>query len=389
MREVSIIGVGLTDIGEHWDKSIRDLAGDSVKAALHDAGIERKQIGALYVSNMIAGQVSSQMQLGAYIADFCGLRGVEASMVEAACASGGAAVRAGVLAVASGAHDIVAVCGVEKMTDSLSDRVTRSLATAADAEYEVDQGATFVAINALLMQRYLYEYNVPKEAFAPFSINAHKNAVHNPHAMFKFAISQDRYLHAPVIAPPINIMDASPICDGSATIILCPTSMAQDLARNAGKRPIRIIGSATATDSLALHDRMDLLRLRAVELSAQRAFQQAGISPHDVDVFELHDAFSIMSVLSLEACGFADRGQGFRLGAEGEIAPDRRVPISTRGGLKARGHPVGATGVYQVADVVSQLRCEAGASQVQDAKIGMAQNIGGSGATVVTHILSV
>jgi acetyl-CoA C-acetyltransferase len=383
MREVSIIGIGQTEVAEHWDKSVKHLAYEAIKAAVADAGIAN--FGALYIGNMIAGQISGQLHLGAQIADFSGYRGMEAYTIEAACASGGAAVRAGMMAVASGAHDIVVVCGVEKMTDSLSDRVTGALATAADAEYEVDQGATFVAINALLMQRYQYEYKVPHDAFASFSINAHQNAVHNPCAMFRTPITMERYTKAAMIAPPINVMDSSPICDGAAAVVLCASDLVGKLA---ARKPIRILASSSATDSLALHDRFDLLKLEAVELSAQRAYAQASLVPDDMDLFELHDAFSIMAALSLECSGFAERGQGYRLALEGEIRPDRRIPISTRGGLKARGHPVGATGVYQILEVVTQLRGEAGETQVQNAKIGMAQNIGGSGATVVTHILS-
>ncbi|MBX3061765.1 MAG: thiolase domain-containing protein [Anaerolineae bacterium] len=383
MREVSIIGVGQFPVGEHWEKSIRELAYEAIRDAVADAGVEN--FGALYISNMISGQVTGQMHIGAHIADFCGYRGIESHLIEAACASGGAAIRAGVLAIASGAHDVVVVCGVEKMMDTISDRVLRALATAADAEYEVDQGATFSAINALAMKRYQHEFKVPNDAFAPFSMNAHSNAVHNPNAMFRFPISKERYLKAPMVAPPICVMDSSPICDGAAAVVLC----ASELASKYSRKPIRIIGSASATDSIALHDRFDMLEMRGVTLSAQRAYQQAGIKPEDVDVFELHDAFSIMATLSLEASGFAERGQGYRLALDGEIAPDKRVPICTRGGLKARGHPVGATGVYQVVEVAQQLRGEAGETQVADAKIGMAQNIGGSGATVVTHILSV
>lgn len=386
MREVSIVGIGQTPVGEQWDKSLKVLAYEATHQALANSGVEASgNLGALYVGNMIAGPVDSQMQLGAYIADFCGFKGLEAYVIEAACASGGAALRAGVSAVASGAHDLVVVCGVEKMTDSLSDAVTGALASAADTEYEVDQGATFVAINALLMQRYQYEYGVPKDAFAQFPINAHRNAVHNPNAMFRFAITPERYATAHVIAPPINIMDSSPICDGAAAVVLCATEQ----ARRYTNRPIRITASANATDSLALHDRHDFLWLTAGELSAQRAYAQAGLGPGDIDLFELHDAFSIMATLSLEAAGFAPRGQGWRLALEGEISTKGRIPISTRGGLKARGHPVGATGVYQVVDAVSQLRGEAGENQVEGARVAMTQNIGGSGATIVTHILQV
>ncbi len=382
MREVSIIGIGQAPIGEHWGKSLKELAYEAIRNAVTDSKVEK--IDALYIGNMIAQSVTGQSQLGALIADFCGYTGIEAYAIEAACASGGAALRSGIMAVASGALDVVVVCGVEKMTDALSDQVTGALATAADSEYEVDQGANFVAINALLMQRYQHEYHVPHDAFAAFSINSHQNAVHNPNAMFRFPITKERYLTAPMIAPPINIMDSSPICDGAAALVLCPTEQ----ARRFTSRPVRVIASSSATDSLALHDRFDVLHPRAVELSAQRAYSQSGLGPQDVDVFELHDAFSIMAVLSLEGSGFAAPGEGFRLGLEGEIAPDRRVPISTRGGLKARGHPVGATGIYQVADVITQLRGEAGAAQVPEPRYGMAQNIGGSGATVVTHILT-
>ena len=385
MREVSIIGIGQTDVAEHWDKSVKHLAYDAISAAVADAGVQPQSIGALYVGNMIAGQISQQLHLGAQIADFSGYRGIEAYAVEAACASGGAAVRAGMMAVASGAHDVVIVCGVEKMTDSLGDRVTGALATAADAEYEVDQGATFVAINALLMQRYLYEYKPPRDGFAPFSINAHQNAMHNPHAMFHSPLTLERYQRAAIIAPPINVMDSSPICDGAAALVLCASESAQQYT----SKPVRILASSSATDSLALHDRFEVLRMSALEKSAKQAYAQAGLGPEDIDVFELHDAFSIMAVLSLEGSGFASNGEGWKLALEGEIAPDRRVPISTRGGLKARGHPVGATGVYQVAETATQLRGEAGPTQVEGARIGMAQNIGGSGATVVTHILGV
>ena len=385
MRAVTVIGIGQTDVAEQWDKSIKQLANDAINAAIADAGVAPAAISALYISNMIGGQVSAQSHLGAQIADFAGYKGIEAFTVEAACASGGAAVRAGLMAVASGAHDIVVVCGVEKMTDSIGEQVTGALATAADAEYEVDQGASFVAINALLMQRYLYEYKVPHTAFAQFSVNAHKNAMSNPHAMFHMPITTERYNKSGIIAPPINIMDSSPICDGAAAIVLC----AADVAAKYTSKPIRVIGSASATDSLALHDRAEMLVLSAVELSARQAYEQAGVGPEDIDLFELHDAFTIIATLSLEGSGFAPRGEGTRLALDNEIAPDRRIPISTRGGLKARGHPVGATGVYQVVEVVTQLRGQAGDSQVQNAKVGMAQNIGGSGATVVTHILSV
>jgi len=377
LRDVSIIGIGQTPVGEHWDKSLRELAVASVRAALADAGQEKAD--ALYVGNMLAGAVTRQEHLGALIADFAGLRGIEAVAVETACGSGGGALRIGYQAVASGIHQTVIVCGVEKMTDSINCATTAALAMAADADFEVSQGVSFVAINALLMQRYMYEYGLKHEDFAPFAINAHRNAMNNPNAMFHFPLTTEQFDSARMIADPINLLDSSPIADGSASVILCPTEMAKG-------RGIRIRGSAIATDSVALHDRHELLFLQAAHDSAQRAYAQAVVTPGDIDLFELHDAFTIMSALSLEASGFAERGQAVRLAQEGSIGLEGSIPISIMGGLKGRGHPVGATGVYQIVELVQQLRGEAGDNQV-DCRLGMAQNIGGSGATVTTHIL--
>lgn len=381
MTNVAIIGVGQTAIGEHWEFSLRELAFQALSQAVKEAGIERPD--ALFVANMLAPRLSDQAHLGALVADYSGWRGIEAVTVEAACASGGAAFQAGVRAVASGMAQVVAVCGVEKMTDATSESVTSALATAADADFEGAQGVTFVSLNALIMRRYMHEYGVPHAAFAPFSVNAHRNAANNPNAMFRQPITADTYARAPMISDPINLYDSSPVCDGAAAIILCPVEIARDL----GKPIIRVLASATATDSLALADRHDLLALDAARQSAARAYAQARLSPQDIDVFEVHDAFTIMAALSLEAAGFAERGQGTRLALDGEITPQGRIPISTMGGLKGRGHPVGATGVYELVDVVTQLRGEAGANQVKDAAIGMTQNIGGTGSTVVTHIL--
>lgn len=382
MREVAIVGIGQTAVADHWDKSLRVLAGEAVLAALQDAG--REAVDGVFVGNMLSGALTQQEHLGALIADWVGLRGTEAFKVEAACGSGGAALRAGLMGVASGMMDSAVVVGVEKMTETSHGHTTAGLATAADADWEAAQGLSFVAINALVMRRYLHEYGWRHEDFAPFSINAHANAAHNPWARLREPISEAEYQRARPIADPINLLDASPIGDGAAALVLVPA----DGLRSAPDRPvIAIAGSALATDSLAVHDRQDPLWPGAVAESARRAYAQAGLGPQDVQVFELHDAFSIMAALSLEASGFAERGQGPRLGQDGEIRPTGRVPISTRGGLKARGHPVGATGVYQVVELVQQLRGQAGASQVPDARVGMAQNIGGSGATAVTHIL--
>jgi len=380
MRGVSIIGIGQTEVREHWERSLRELAVASITAALDDAGIDRAD--ALYVGNMLSGELTGQEHLATLIADFAGLRGIEALKVEAACGSGGAAVRMGYLAVASGLHDLVIVTGVEKMTDCENGLVTEALAMAADGDYEAMQGLSFVALNALLMRRYMHEYRVSHEDFAGFSINAHHNAARNPYAMFHRPITREQFTSARMISDPINLLDSSPIGDGAATVILCPEEKAQEFC----PAPVTIIASATATDSIALHDRDDPLFLQAAHQSAQKAYAQAGVGPEDLDLFELHDAFTIMAALSLEACGFADRGRGPELAKDGEISLKGRIPISTMGGLKGRGHPVGATGVYQIVELVQQLRGEADANQVE-CHLGMAQSIGGTGATVITHIL--
>ena len=382
MREVAVIGIGQTKVEEQWDQSLRVLAGDASLAALQDAGLER--VDAVYVGNMMSSSANHQQHLGAYIADWIGMRHVEALRIEAACSSGAAAFRSGLMAVASGVLDLALVVGVEKMTDSPSAEITTALATAADADWEVDQGVSFVALNALIMRRYMFEYGWKKDDFAAFSINAHANGAYNPFARFQEPIDETIYQKAPMVADPINLMDASPMGDGAAAVILAPV---EKLRRLPEKPLIRVVASAAATDTVAAHSRQDPTWLKAAEISATQAYAQANVKPEDIDLFELHDAFSIMAALSLEACGFAERGQGPRLAQEGEIRPEGRIPIATRGGLKARGHPVGATGVYQLVEVAQQLRGEAGGTQVADARVGMAQNIGGSGSNIITHIL--
>jgi len=382
MREVAVLGIGQTPIEEHWDKSLRVLAGEAALAALQDAGISR--VDGVFVGNMMAGSANHQLQLGTYIADWVGLRYANALHLETACSSGSAAFRAAVMATASGVLDIALVVGVEKMSDSPGDEITAELATAADADWEAAYGVSFVALNAMIMRRYMHEYGWKHEHFAPFSINSHQNAIHNPFARFRSPITLQDYEKAPMVTPPVNLLDASPMGDGAAAVVLVPTEM---LSRFPPKPRVRVVASAAATDTIALHSRRDPLWLMAAERSAKQAYSQAGITPADIDVFELHDAFTIMSALSLEACGFAERGQGPRLALDGDIQLGGRIPICTRGGLKARGHPVGATGVYQIVEVVQQLRQEAGETQVAGAKIGMTQNIGGSGSNIITHIL--
>jgi acetyl-CoA C-acetyltransferase len=378
MRSVAIIGIGQTKIDEAWEKSIRQIAAEAIHAALKDAG--RESADGIFLGNMMSGIINSQNNLGPLVADWAGLK-TPAVKVDAACGSGGAALRAGLMAVGSGELETALVVGVEKMTDRHPHEVTVALATAADADYEVDMGVSFVGLNALIMRRYMYEFGWKHADFAQFAINAHANAMHNPYARLHHAITLEEFEKSAMIATPINLLDASPIGDGAAALYIVPADSLQTGSR------ILIAGSSAATDTIALHDRPDPLFLAAAYKSSQAAYQQAGVGPGDIDVFELHDAFTVMSALSLEACGFAERGQGPRLALDGKLTPQGSIPVMTRGGLKARGHPVGATGVYQVVEVVQQLRGECGKTQVPEARIGMTQNIGGSCATIITHIL--
>jgi len=377
MRPVAILGVGQVPVREHWHLSLRDLAIQASRAAMQDSGID--QVDAIYVGNMTSGRLNQQRQLGALLADFLGQAGVEAVKLEAACGSAGSAMRQGIIAIASGEMDAVLVVGVEKMTELSGTEITAALTGAADADYEVVHGVSFVSLNALVMRRYMHEYGYSQQDFAPFALNAHRNGANNPNALFRRPISLADYEDGRAIADPVTLYDASPVGDGAAALLLVPADKTPDA--------IQVAGSASATDTLGIHDRENPIWLDAAAISAKNAYEQAGVGPADIDLFELHDAFSIMAALSLEACGFAEPGQGVRLAQAGAIEPGGSIPIATLGGLKARGHPVGATGLYQLAEATLQLRGTAGKAQIDGAKVAMTQNIGGSGATVVTHIL--
>ncbi len=380
MDQVSIIGVGQTAVGEHWEISLRHLALQAMQAALENAGLE--SVDAIVVGNALGGLLSNQNHLGALVADFAGMRGTEAVRVEGADASGGVALRQGYLMVASGMAQTVMVLGVEKVTDVVGSTRTSALTAFLDAEYEAAQGATPVGLMALLMRRYMHEYGVQLADFANFSVNAHANGGKNANAMYRNSIRADRFASAPVVADPVNLFDVAPEADGAAAVILTRADHAADMV----PQPVRIRASAVASDALAVHDRPDPLFLSAANLSAGRAFEQAGLTPSDVDLFELHDSSTVMVALSLEACGFATRGEGWKVAVENKIGLAGQLPLSTFGGLKSRGNPLGATGVYQAVEATLQLRGEAGDNQVADAQIAMIQNLGGVGATAVTHL---
>ena len=381
MRETAILEIGQIPVADHWDKSLLEIAGEPVLQIFEKTGLHT--VDSVFFGNMLSGAVNNQLHLGSYLGDWLGARHTEGVHVESACSSGASAFRAALMAVASGDVDTAVAVGAEKMTDSPAEEITAELATAADSEYERDMGISFVAMNAMLMRRYMHEYGWTRENFAGFSVNAHANAVHNPFARFRSPISREAYLRAEMVCDPVSVLDAPPVVDGAAAVLIVPL----DYVR--GQQGIvRILGSGAATDTAALHGRPDPLRLSAAEKSAKQAYAQAGLGPEDIDLFEAHDAFTIISALSLEACGFAERGQGPRLAEEGEIRLNGRIPISTRGGLKARGHPVGATGLYQIVEAVQQLQGLCGSGQVENARTAMTQNIGGLGVNVLTNIFA-
>ena len=381
MTDVIVAGIGQTSVGEHWDTSLRELAFYAIEAAQKDAAGINPQ--ALFVGNMLAPMVSGQAHLGALIADFAGMRGIEAYTTEAAGASGAAALRAGYLAIKSGFVDSVLVVGVEKMTDKVGPEVESAIATSLDGDYEAVQGLTPVAQAALLMQRYIHEYQVPRDAFGGFPIVAHANGAGNPNAMFRRVIKAELYNRAGMVSDPLNMFDAAPDADGAAAMILTRPDL---LPTNRDQPQVRIAGSSVATDTLALHDRPDPLDFRAVRLSIERARYQANINIQEINFFELYDAYSIFAALSLEAAGFADQGQGWQLTQEGALSLTGSIPIATMGGLKARGNPWGATGVYQAVEAVLQLRGQANENQIPGARVGLVQSLGGPASTAITHI---
>lgn len=383
MREVAIVGLGMTPVGEHWTSSLRMLAAEATRDALASANIA--EVDAIYVGNAYGATFSSQSQLGALVADYSGLNNAEAYTIEAGDASGAAALRTGYLAVASGAVETAIVLGVEKSSDSLAAARTHARNVSLDADYETVHGATLPALNALLMRRYMYEYGLELSVFEGFSINAHANGSKNANAMYRNVLRPGAFSKAPMVADPISLFDGAPDGDGAAAIVLTTVERADDLTAH----PVRIAGSAVATDTLALQDREDMLYLKAADVSAYKAYRQANITTTDIDLFELHDAFTILSVLSLEATGFAQRGEGWKLAQNGGelLGANGHIPISTFGGLKSRGNPAGATGVYQAIEACLQLRNEAGPNQIPNARIACIQNLGGIASTAITHIL--
>lgn len=382
MTDVIIAGIGQTEVGEHWDIGLRDLAFAAIQEAVKDAGGLKPQ--ALFVGNMLAPNLSNQAHLGALLADYAGLLGIEAVAVEAAGASGGAALRQGYLAVKSGLVDVALVVGVEKFTDKVGTGVDAAMATTSDSDFEAIQGMTPTAQAALLMKRYMHEYGVPTDGFAGFALIAHANGANNPNAMFRKAIKLETYTKAEIVSDPLNMFDMAPNADGAAALLLTRREL---LLSEVAHPFVQIAGSASASDTLALHDRKDMLYFDTAQVSAGKAMKQAGVILDDIDLFEYHDTFSIYAALQLEAVGFAVRGKGWRLAAEGEIDLKGKIPCATMGGMKARGFAGGAAGVYQAVEAAIQLRGRAEANQVPNVKTALIQSLGGPASTAVSHVL--
>jgi acetyl-CoA C-acetyltransferase len=381
MRRVAIVNYGLTKVDRHWKKSLKELFGDAAKVALDNSKVTN--LDALIVGNMCASDLSDQNNIGALLADYLCINPTTAYRVEAACGSGAAAVLAAYTAVASGMYDIVMAGGIEKLSDGVGRDTTLSLGKAADAEYELFYGSSFVSLNALIMNHYMHIYHTPRDAFADFAVLMHKNGSKNPYAQLPFEITREIVLNSDKIADPITLYDCAPVGDGAAAMILCPLEEAPKYSDNY----VEISGLAGATDTINISSRSDLLSFNSTVVAADKAYKMAKITPGDIDVAEIHDTFTITGAISLEDLGFSEKGKFNKLLAEGAFEPGGIVAVNPSGGLKSRGHPVGATGAYQIVEVAMQLVGDAGKTQVPDAEIGLAQNIAGSGSSTFVTIL--
>jgi acetyl-CoA C-acetyltransferase len=385
MRDVAIIGVGMTAWGELWEKSLRTIWAEAAAAALEDAGVDH--IDYMTVGCMSPGLFVGQEHIASLLADELGMAGVPAARVETACASGGLALRTGFAEVASGLSDIVLVTGVEKMNDVDTAETTFALGTAADQEWESFHGVTFPGLYAMMARVHMARYGTTSEQLAAVAVKNHANALLNPHAQYHLKLTVEDVLASTMVADPLHIFDCSPITDGAAALVLAPLEKARELAK--GRPVVKISGSGLATDTIALANREDLASLPAVEKAAQRAYAMAGVGPGDIHLAEVHDCFTIAEIMTTEALGFFERGQAAPAVERGLTALGGRLPVNTSGGLKAKGHPVGATGVAQAVEITTQLRGEAGQRQVEGARVGLTQTMGGSGGSSVVHILEV
>lgn len=384
MRDVAVIGVGMRKWGELWEESLREVFVRSALDAIDDAGVDH--IDAMYVGCMSSGLFVGQEHLSSVLSDYLGCNPIPALRVEAACASGGMAVRQAVIEVASGMNDIVLAGGVEKMTDVDGGGATFALATAADQEYEAYNGITFPGLYAIMARAHMERYGTTREQLSAVAVKNHANGSLNPHAQFPMKVTSETVSSSVMVADPLRLLDCSPITDGAAAVIVCPLNMASKFGK---KAPVRVTGMGAASDTIALHDRTDMTEIASTLRAAEMAYEMSGKSAADLDLVELHDCFTIAEIMVVEALGLVDRGHGGPATAAGETSRDGRIPVNVSGGLKSKGHPVGATGVAQIVEIVTQLRGQAGDRQVAGAKCALAQNMGGTGGTSVVHILEV
>ena len=374
----------MTDFGELWEKSLRDLTVEAGLEAIRDSGLPGEEIDALYAGCMSSGIFIQQEHIASILADYCGLTPRSATRVEGACASGGIALRQAIMAVASGIHDVVVAGGVEKMTDILTEQTTMALACAADREWEAFQGATFPGLYAMMARRHMHEYGTTEEQLSQVAVKNHANGAKNPHAQYRREVTLEQVMKSSLIADPIRLLHCSPISDGAAALVVASEEKAREAE---GSEPVWILGSGQASDTIALHDRREITTMDSSVAAGREAFRMAGLGPKDIDLVEVHDCFTIAEICAIEDLGFFSKGDGGKATEEGLTALNGQISVNPSGGLKSKGHPVGATGVAQAVEVVTQLRGLAGERQVEDAQIGMCHNVGGSGGTCVTHIL--
>ncbi len=382
MRRVAIIGTGMTRFGENWEQSYRDLVVEAGIKAITDAGITGDKIDGGYIGTMASGKLIGQEHVGALIADYMGLNPIPITRVEGACASGSLALRQGIMAIASGMKDIIVVGGVEKMTDLSTGEVSDALGGAGDQEWELFMGATFPGLYALMARRHMADYGTTSEMLAAAAVKNHKHGAKNKYAQYQKEITIDTVLESKMVADPLHVFDCSPITDGAAGLVLAPMEVAESYT----KKPIEIIATEQASDTLALSSRESVTELKATKIAAEKAYKHAKVTPKDIDVAEVHDCFTIAEIMAIEDLGFFKKGEGGKATLEGKTTFGGDVVVNTSGGLKAAGHPVGATGVKQAVELAWQLRGEAEGRQVKDVQLGLSHNVGGSGATAVVHI---
>jgi len=380
-REVAVIGIGMTKWGELWEKSLRDIAVEAALKCLDDAGVDK--VDAITIGSMSSGLFNAQEHLAGMIPDYLGQRFVPAIRVESACASGGLAVKTAYMEVASGLAESALAIGVEKMTDVDGGEATFALASAADQDNEAFHGVSFPGLYAMMAHAHMHQYGTTLEQLAQVSVKNHYNGSMNPHAQFPYKVTLEQVMNSTKVADPMRILHCSPITDGSAAVLLVPVEVAKKM-----KKPYAVItGIGHASDTIALCQRNSLCQLSAVEAAGQRALKMAGKTIRDIDFAEVHDCFTIAEIMVMEALGIVEPGQGGPATMKGLTALDGDFPINPSGGLKSKGHPVGATGVAQIVEAVNQLRGEAGKRQIKNARTALTQNMGGSGASSIVHIL--